>query len=271
MSPRQKTCRFDCANAIICRVSGATLIKEARRRSGLSQRELASRAGRKQSTIARWESGVMSPSFDAVVEVVRACGLDVELGLTRLDASYGPLIEQQLARSPLERLRHLSGFPLRRLVEALRDEDVRYLVAGPVAAVLRGSPVGPGDRVVLVPDPGPRSRMRLHRALATVASRRPTGTLGSDAETWIMRDEPGEIEVELQPPGSRGFSDLTKDATEVPVGDDLNVRIASVLDLARIADASGAADDRVQLPALRALLQPIAPPADPLAAWRGAA
>ena len=36
---------------------GADLIREARKRAGLTQRELAERAATTQSSVARWESG----------------------------------------------------------------------------------------------------------------------------------------------------------------------------------------------------------------------
>lgn len=61
--------------------TGADLVVEARRRAGLTQRELAERAGTTQSSIARWESGRSEPSFANVVRLVRLCGfvLDVHL------------------------------------------------------------------------------------------------------------------------------------------------------------------------------------------------
>jgi transcriptional regulator with XRE-family HTH domain len=63
--------------------TGADLIVEARRRAGLTQRELAERAGTTQSSIARWESGRSEPSFANVVRLLRLCGfvLDVHLEL----------------------------------------------------------------------------------------------------------------------------------------------------------------------------------------------
>ena len=58
---------------------GGHLIREARRRAGLSQADLASRAGTAQSGIARWESGRTTPSLDDVRRLVRLCGFDVEV------------------------------------------------------------------------------------------------------------------------------------------------------------------------------------------------
>jgi transcriptional regulator with XRE-family HTH domain len=54
---------------------GGDLIKEARRRAGLTQAELAERAGTTQSAIARWERGLVDPGFDKVRQLLRLCGL----------------------------------------------------------------------------------------------------------------------------------------------------------------------------------------------------
>ncbi|MEB3983181.1 helix-turn-helix transcriptional regulator [Mycobacterium sp. 663a-19] len=66
---------------------GADLIHEARRRAGLSQAELAARAGTAQPAIARWESGGTAVSLDDVMRLVRLCGFDLELHLVPRDDS----------------------------------------------------------------------------------------------------------------------------------------------------------------------------------------
>jgi transcriptional regulator with XRE-family HTH domain len=66
---------------------GGDLIREARRRAGLTQAELADRAGTAQPAIARWESGRTAVSLDDVLRLVRLCGLDLELALVPRDDS----------------------------------------------------------------------------------------------------------------------------------------------------------------------------------------
>lgn len=66
---------------------GGQLIREARRRAGLSQAELASRAGTRQPAVARWESGRTAVSLDDVVRLVRLCGLDLEFHVVERDDS----------------------------------------------------------------------------------------------------------------------------------------------------------------------------------------
>jgi transcriptional regulator with XRE-family HTH domain len=66
---------------------GGDLVREARRRAGLTQAELASRAGTSQSGIARWESGRTAVSLDDVIRLVRLCGFDLELMMLPRDES----------------------------------------------------------------------------------------------------------------------------------------------------------------------------------------
>ena len=79
-------------------------VRRARRRVGLSQRELAERTGVPQSTIARIESGFVDPRTGTVGKLLAACGEELEavpkLG-TGIDRT---LIRSQLARTADERL-----------------------------------------------------------------------------------------------------------------------------------------------------------------------
>lgn len=54
---------------------GGVIVREARRRAGLRQAELAALVGTTQSAIARLERGSTEPSFERVVDLVAACGL----------------------------------------------------------------------------------------------------------------------------------------------------------------------------------------------------
>jgi len=83
---------------------GGDLIREARRRAGLTQAELAALAGTTQSGIARWESGRTSPSLDDVRRLVRLCGLDLEVAIVPYDGSDMAQAERLLALTPQERL-----------------------------------------------------------------------------------------------------------------------------------------------------------------------
>jgi transcriptional regulator with XRE-family HTH domain len=66
-------------------VRSATLLREARLRAGLSQHELGKVSGRDRTVIARYEQGVVAPSIDTLVEILRSCGFDVPLELVPYD------------------------------------------------------------------------------------------------------------------------------------------------------------------------------------------
>lgn len=86
----------------------ADLLREARLRAGLTQRELGRRVNRPQSAIARWESGRVVPSLETLREVIRACGLELWFHLYNYDDSYLPFIERNLELSPADRIRHMA-------------------------------------------------------------------------------------------------------------------------------------------------------------------
>jgi transcriptional regulator with XRE-family HTH domain len=81
------------------------LVREARRRAGLTQAELARRAGVPKSTVGRIESGARMPSAAMVERLVRAAGLEVSVSLGEPDPGTDSMFERTLRRSPAERLR----------------------------------------------------------------------------------------------------------------------------------------------------------------------
>ena len=84
-------------------ISG-TLLREARLRAGLTQEELARRAGTTQSAISRWESGSTRPPLEMLRRLVRACGLDLRVGIREYDSDATTLLERTVSLSPAERL-----------------------------------------------------------------------------------------------------------------------------------------------------------------------
>ncbi len=81
------------------------LIREARRRAGLTQRELAERLGTTQSAIARLERGGTEPSYERVVEAVRACGMDLVPQLLETDDADWSVASSNLTVGPDARVR----------------------------------------------------------------------------------------------------------------------------------------------------------------------
>lgn len=85
---------------------GAQLIREARKRRGMTQAQLAALAGTTQSAIARLESGRTAPSFDDVVRYLRLMDLDLDLMLVERDDSDWSLAVPLLSLTPEQRLAH---------------------------------------------------------------------------------------------------------------------------------------------------------------------
>lgn len=70
-----------------------SVVREARKRTGLSQRALAEQAGTAQSVVGRIEAGLTSPSIDTIVRLLEAAGFDLKVELVpqpRVD----PVIER---------------------------------------------------------------------------------------------------------------------------------------------------------------------------------
>ncbi|MFZ2050290.1 MAG: helix-turn-helix transcriptional regulator [Solirubrobacteraceae bacterium] len=81
------------------------LVRSTRERLGLSQRQLALRAGTTQAAVSRIERGVVSPTFTTLRQLMLAMGEEPELAARRLPTDWDPLhLASTLARSPEERL-----------------------------------------------------------------------------------------------------------------------------------------------------------------------
>ncbi len=60
-------------------MDAARLIQQARRGSGLSQRDLADKAGTSQATLSAYERGVKSPSLAVAERIIEAAGYRLDL------------------------------------------------------------------------------------------------------------------------------------------------------------------------------------------------
>ena len=82
----------------------AALIREARLRAGLTQYELAERTGRERSVIARWEQGMVAPSLESLLDLIRACGFDLPLELVTREPKSNERLERNALLSPERRV-----------------------------------------------------------------------------------------------------------------------------------------------------------------------
>lgn len=254
----------------------AALIREARLRAGLSQYELAERIGRHRAQVARWEQGVVPPSFAALIEIVRACGFDISLELIAHEPGASePLaaLQQLPPAARLDRMldelggpeatsRPRMNFEPRVLLAALERHRAEFVLIGGLARVLRGT----AERTAGV-DICPSFRVdnleRLGPALAELDARDTSGETPWLTKAGAAMGPPlalmtyaGALNLIGNPAGApNGFADLRLAATPQALGGDLRPVVASTPDLARLAAALGRPQDLVGLRQLRCIME----------------
>ena len=86
-------------------MGAGTLIRSARERHGLTQAQLALRAGTSQNAVSRVERDEISPSVDTVQRLLAAMGERLELSVRRIDAEFDPdHLADSMAQPMSERL-----------------------------------------------------------------------------------------------------------------------------------------------------------------------
>ncbi|MCG8588151.1 MAG: hypothetical protein MJE66_02580 [Proteobacteria bacterium] len=164
-----------------------------------------------------------------------------------------------------------AGFDPERLLSALSEAEVRYILIGGMAAVLHGD-VGVTVDIDVVPERTPENLGRLAEALRRLGARirtegEPEG-LSFDCSADFFRNLPpeaivnmtteaGDLDITFCPSGTTGFDDLRRDAIDIEAADRLHVLVASLEDVIRSKEAAGRDKDRVAVPRLRRLLDRI--------------
>jgi transcriptional regulator with XRE-family HTH domain len=100
------------------------LIRDARKKAGLSQVELARRLETTQSAIARLESPSSNPRLDTLDRAIAATGQELALSLrARAPQVDETMIASNLHKTPAERLRYFTAAykDLRRLAPTVRE------------------------------------------------------------------------------------------------------------------------------------------------------
>lgn len=103
--PTVRTCPLPSDSDYTIDVDVARTLRSARRRAGLSQRDLAERTGVAQPTIARIERGQADPRFATLNRLLQACGRDLEAITIRGEGVDRTLCRQLLALTPTDRIR----------------------------------------------------------------------------------------------------------------------------------------------------------------------
>jgi transcriptional regulator with XRE-family HTH domain len=83
--------------------TAAALLQLARLKAGLSQRELAGRAGVPTTMISAYERDRRQPTLETLLRLLRAAGFDLRLHLEPYDPHDDVLAEVEAARSSRQR------------------------------------------------------------------------------------------------------------------------------------------------------------------------
>jgi transcriptional regulator with XRE-family HTH domain len=83
----------------------ARMLRYARRGAGLTQRQLAERAGMPQATVGRIEAGLTTPRVDTLEKLLRAVGQSLALEEARGADEDRSLLRDRLRMTPGERAR----------------------------------------------------------------------------------------------------------------------------------------------------------------------
>src|SRR5689334_16555272 len=102
----------------------ANLLQVARWHAGLSQAEVAQRAGTSQQTLMRYETGRTQPTLPTLARLLAACGMGLDPALVPQADFDDPAIEWLLDQPPLERLPRAHRQSVEALVPALAEHGI---------------------------------------------------------------------------------------------------------------------------------------------------
>ena len=105
-------------------MTAGQFLAEARRRHGLTQRQLAARARTSQAAISRIERGIVSPTVETLATLLDLLGEELVLDARPIDYGHDrTLLRENLRRSVEERIEHatdVANFVLRNRAAAGR-------------------------------------------------------------------------------------------------------------------------------------------------------
>ena len=113
--------------------SPGAMIRDVRARCGLSQRELAERAGTSQSVVGRIEAGLSSPSVGTLERLLAAAGYELRMEISPKPVrdpvveAFKPGVDQtllieNLGKTPRERMETLMA--MQQFAEEVREAGV---------------------------------------------------------------------------------------------------------------------------------------------------
>jgi transcriptional regulator with XRE-family HTH domain len=241
--------------------TAAEILQRARARAGLSQRELAKRAGTSQSVVARIEQGTTSPTWETLERLLAAAGEELSPNTQPADGSMLYELPYMLRMTPEQRLQgvaNVSDFlyrarrvsdggqvpgattPLdpRLLFTTLARHGVQFVVIGALGATMQGLPRNTCDADI-TPAPGTDNLARLAAALRELEARSPADELADGLPgNRNLTTRAGRLNLIFEPAGTTGFADLAAHAVRFEL-DGYPLLAASLEDIIRMKPAAG--------------------------------
>lgn len=91
--------------------NAGALLRDARKRHGLTQAQLAARARTSQAAISRIERGTVSPSVDMLARLLDLTGEELTLDAAPIDYGHDrTLLRENLRHEPAERIRRQAAW-----------------------------------------------------------------------------------------------------------------------------------------------------------------
>lgn len=267
-------------------MSPGELLKAARRRHGVSQAQLAIRAGTTQSAISRIESGRVSPTFATVQSLLDLLGEELTVASRRPESGIDlTLNERNLRLSAADRLRQGlrfadqvrknrggenptpatkaymaktdlgEGLELHPLLGALIRNGVDFVVVGGVAGWIHGSSYPTYDLdVAYARDRG--NLERLAAALAELKARWRGGppdlpivldaAMLANGANFTFATPFGHFDVLGELSGIRDYEELRREA-RIESYDGLDIRVASIDHLIAMKRSADRVKDRLMV------------------------
>ncbi len=155
-------------------------------------------------------------------------------------------------------------FDPQRILGALDDHRVRYVLIGGLAAALHGAEYVTTD-VDITPETSEENLERLAATLLELGARirtanepdgipfEPDAALIARSQVLNLTTDAGDLDLSVVPAGTTGYGDLKHDAVEIGIRG-IRVPVASLADVVRSKEAAGRPKDQVVLPMLRRML-----------------
>lgn len=157
-------------------MDAGALLREARTSAGLSQSDLARRAGVQQSVVSEYEAGKREPALPTLARLIAGTGHELILGLERTDPTVRGLPDSPLARRLRRHRRALlaavaaaGGSNLRVFGSVARGEDT----PDSDIDLLADLPAGIGLFALLTLEEDLQRVLNVHVDLATESSLKP--------------------------------------------------------------------------------------------------